>query len=382
MAGILRMSGFVFYYGKPKQDHRRSFAPILTFGESAPVPRDLPISTARAEAGGVLVAVRDSGPRLTSAQVRQAAKVVLDIRLLSAGYSPIPVMPRNAGCDIGPLMTGACAGAASGAGIRFSNGICGAGFPTIGPLRTKPPRPPPCPPPPPRARTGVDPTTQATANTTTKRRCMISLLVLLSPPSCTPPNHFDRKRLDPYCLDLSGLATIGEVHLHITAQRPPRADRERVADDQHPDHQFRVNRWPTSAGIVGRELSADPHQVENHCSRKPSTTSATKSAKSRRARAHAHRHMNDIGEQMKAACSDRSGHRLWAQSGAAPHWPADVTRQTVFPTSSAIKRAPVLSTATPTGRPRASPSALRNPVTTSSALPFGRPPLNGTNTTL
>src|ERR1700724_2489265 len=51
----------------------------------------------------------------------------------------------------------------------------------------------------------------------------------------------------------------------------------------------------------------------------------------------------------------------------APHWPADVTRQTVFPTSSAIRRAPVLSTATPTGRPRASPLELRNPVTKSSA---------------
>jgi Molybdopterin-binding domain of aldehyde dehydrogenase len=60
----------------------------------------------------------------------------------------------------------------------------------------------------------------------------------------------------------------------------------------------------------------------------------------------------------------------------------DVTRQTVSPTSSAIRRAPVLSTATPTGRPRASPFALRNPVTTSSALPFGRPLLNGTKTTL
>ena len=60
----------------------------------------------------------------------------------------------------------------------------------------------------------------------------------------------------------------------------------------------------------------------------------------------------------------------------------DVTRQTVFPTSSAISKAPVLSTATPTGRPRASPFAFRNPVTTSSALPFGWPPVNGTNTTL
>ncbi len=73
-------------------------------------------------------------------------------------------------------------------------------------------------------------------------------------------------------------------------------------------------------------------------------------------------------------------------SGSLDHRPshgfAGVTRQTVFPTSSAISSAPVLSIANPTGRPRACPSASRKPVTTSSALPFGWPPLNGTNTTL
>src|SRR5262249_18902612 len=42
-------------------------------------------------------------------------------------HCPIPVRPRNAGCDNGPLMVGACAGAESGAGIRFSNGACGGG---------------------------------------------------------------------------------------------------------------------------------------------------------------------------------------------------------------------------------------------------------------
>jgi hypothetical protein len=40
------------------------------------------------------------------------------------------------------------------------------------------------------------------------------------------------------------------------------ADREHVADDEHPDHQFRVNRWPTNAGIIERQLSTDPRQVE------------------------------------------------------------------------------------------------------------------------
>src|SRR6516162_2060831 len=44
-----------------------------------------------------------------------------------ARHCPIPVRPRNAGCDNGPLMVGACAGAESGAGIRFSNGACGVG---------------------------------------------------------------------------------------------------------------------------------------------------------------------------------------------------------------------------------------------------------------
>src|SRR5262249_30298210 len=56
--------------------------------------------------------------------------------------------------------------------------------------------------------------------------------------------------------------TIGEVHLHIAAQRSLRADREHVADDQHPDHQFWVNRWPTSTGIIRRQLSTHPRQVE------------------------------------------------------------------------------------------------------------------------
>src|SRR6478672_4270605 len=56
-----------------------------------------------------------------------------------------------------------------------------------------------------------------------------------------------------------------------------------------------------------------------------------------------------------------------AELGAVPAQravpPAYVTRHTVFPTSSATIRAPVRSTATPTGRPRASPFWLRKPAT-------------------
>src|SRR5262245_52745534 len=78
----------------------------------------------------------------------------------------------------GPLMTGGCEGAASGAGIRFwKAGICGAGDPrSVVGSRTRPPRfatPPTCPKPP-RAKPGVDPTTQAaTTNTAAKTRFMI-----------------------------------------------------------------------------------------------------------------------------------------------------------------------------------------------------------------
>src|SRR5262249_13473738 len=65
---------------------------------------------------------------------------------------------------------------------------------------------------------------------------------------------FDRKPTKP---------TIGEVYLHLTAQRPLRADRKHVADDQHPDHEPRIDRGPTDPGVIGRKLGMDPGQVKN-----------------------------------------------------------------------------------------------------------------------
>ena len=58
------------------------------------------------------------------------------------------------------------------------------------------------------------------------------------------------------------------------------------------------------------------------------------------------------------------------------------TRHTALPTSSATSSAPVRSSATPTGRPCASPAADRKPVSTSIGAPDGRPSANGTKTTL
>src|SRR5262249_53374054 len=65
---------------------------------------------------------------------------------------------------------------------------------------------------------------------------------------------FDRKPTKP---------TIGEVYLHLTAQRPLRPDRKHVADDQHPDHERRIDRGPTDPGVIGRKLGMDPGQVKN-----------------------------------------------------------------------------------------------------------------------
>ena len=56
---------------------------------------------------------------------------------------------------------------------------------------------------------------------------------------------------------------VGEVELHFAAERAFRADREHVADDEHPDHQFRIDRGPAGVRIVRREFVAQPGEVQN-----------------------------------------------------------------------------------------------------------------------
>jgi hypothetical protein len=46
---------------------------------------------------------------------------------------------------------------------------------------------------------------------------------------------------------------IGEVHLYISAYRSLRANCEYLADDEHPDHEFRINRGSTHFRVKGRE---------------------------------------------------------------------------------------------------------------------------------
>ena len=56
---------------------------------------------------------------------------------------------------------------------------------------------------------------------------------------------------------------IGEVHLHFTAEQPLRADRKDVPHDQHPDHQFRINRRATHGRIMRCKFTAKPGKIES-----------------------------------------------------------------------------------------------------------------------
>src|SRR5262245_9699582 len=41
-----------------------------------------------------------------------------------------------------------------------------------------------------------------------------------------------------------------------------RADAVAVADNEHPDHEHRIDRGPADRGIVGRQLGVDPRQIK------------------------------------------------------------------------------------------------------------------------
>src|SRR6476646_5739648 len=56
---------------------------------------------------------------------------------------------------------------------------------------------------------------------------------------------------------------IGEVHLYFTTDQPLRTDRKDIPHDQHPDHQFRIDRWTTHGRIMRRKLAAKPGQIES-----------------------------------------------------------------------------------------------------------------------
>src|SRR5204863_2312937 len=56
---------------------------------------------------------------------------------------------------------------------------------------------------------------------------------------------------------------IREVHLNFATDQPLRADRKDISDDQHPDHQFRVDRRPAHGRIMSCKFAAEPGKIES-----------------------------------------------------------------------------------------------------------------------
>src|SRR5438045_4232129 len=56
---------------------------------------------------------------------------------------------------------------------------------------------------------------------------------------------------------------IREVHLNFATDQSFRADRKDISHDQHPDHQFRIDRRPTHGRIMRGKFAAKPGQIES-----------------------------------------------------------------------------------------------------------------------
>src|SRR6202789_3338371 len=55
---------------------------------------------------------------------------------------------------------------------------------------------------------------------------------------------------------------VGQVDLDFSAQPALRAERKHIANDQHPDHQHRINRGPTRVRVIRRQFFVHPTQIE------------------------------------------------------------------------------------------------------------------------
>ena len=55
---------------------------------------------------------------------------------------------------------------------------------------------------------------------------------------------------------------VGQVDLDLSAEPPFRTKRKYVTDDQHPDHQHRINRRPASVRVERRQFVMYPTQIK------------------------------------------------------------------------------------------------------------------------
>jgi hypothetical protein len=52
------------------------------------------------------------------------------------------------------------------------------------------------------------------------------------------------------------------VEVNLLAKPPLGANAEAVADDQHPDHQFRIDRGPSNVAVIGLQMRSQPSQID------------------------------------------------------------------------------------------------------------------------
>ena len=57
--------------------------------------------------------------------------------------------------------------------------------------------------------------------------------------------------------------TVGEIDLNLGANAPLRTDGEDIAENEHSDHQDRIDRRSTGVGVIGRQLLVHPAQIEH-----------------------------------------------------------------------------------------------------------------------
>src|SRR3954454_14914816 len=56
---------------------------------------------------------------------------------------------------------------------------------------------------------------------------------------------------------------IREIHLNFTTDQPLGADRKDISHDEHPDHQYRIDRRPTDGRIMSCKFAAEPGKIKN-----------------------------------------------------------------------------------------------------------------------
>jgi hypothetical protein len=55
---------------------------------------------------------------------------------------------------------------------------------------------------------------------------------------------------------------VGQIEMNLIAQAPLRSDAETVTDQEHPDHEFGIDRRPTDAAVEGSQVPPDLLKID------------------------------------------------------------------------------------------------------------------------